>query len=227
VVDGTDRTVLSQMSVGIAPRTLAWHAGTDSVYVMAQTGASSAPTLYVIDGTSPFDSVYNQSTTILGAAGTQPGFVTVDEQNDRIYAGLSTGFVVRLQASTKTIIDSVAVGTSPQGIAVNPATRTVYVADIVDKTITVIDDSQPAATAVIATILTPGGTPEHVDADRSNGMIYVAEQTGITVIDGNTNTIRTFIADTPASPHQVAFHPGRGLLYFTNSGSRTITGTRP
>jgi DNA-binding beta-propeller fold protein YncE len=226
VLDGATRTIMAQLTVGTSPTTLAWHRTTDSVYVMTHAALAPTPLLYVIDGTS-FDSVYNQSTRAIGANGSAPGFITVDEVNDRIFAGLGDGFIVRMRASDKAIIDSVTVGSAPQGIVVNRNTRMVYVADQVDKTVTVIDDNQPSATAVIAVIPTLGGGPVHLDIDEGTNLIFAGEPSGVTVIDGAKNAVRTFIANTPTGSNQVAFHPGRGMLYFTNTGGRSITTTRP
>ena len=70
---------------------------------------------------------------------------------------------------------------SPGGVAVDPGTRTVYVANIGDGTVSVIDEATNTVTATIGV----GNGPNGIAADPTTHTLYVANGLGddITIID--------------------------------------------
>ena len=107
--------------------------------------------------------------------------------------------VVR-QGSFAMEVATVAVGASPEGVAVSPDGSQVYVANHVDSTVSVID---AVSTTVVATV--PVGTnPEGLSVTLDGSQVYVAN-TGdntVSVIDAGTNSVTTTV---PVGSGPVAF----------------------
>jgi YVTN family beta-propeller protein len=132
--------------------------------------------------------------------------------------------------TTYAITGSIPVGAFPFGVAENPVTHTVYVSNMQDNTLSVIDETTNTVTATI-----PAGTdPVGVGVDPSTNTIYVADDlntnTGdgvVTVIDGTTGTITATIP-VDINPTGVAVDPTTHTVYVTNLGgdnTQVIDGT--
>jgi YVTN family beta-propeller protein len=82
---------------------------------------------------------------------------------------------------TGTVTRTITVGSFPAGVAVDPASRTVYVANVGDNTVSVIDGATRMVTATI-----PVGSPDGVAADPGTHTAYVANVGGnsVSVITG-------------------------------------------
>jgi DNA-binding beta-propeller fold protein YncE len=74
---------------------------------------------------------------------------------------------------------------------------------------------------VTATI-SVGGRPYGIWADRLTGQIFVAGDGGVSVIDGQTNTVVHRIA-TGADPFWLALDPLTGTLYVTDEARLSVT----
>ena len=95
-------------------------------------------------------------------------------------------------ASAQRIVAAVPVGTEPRGVAANPSTGNIYVANVLDGTISVIQKNIVTATLPVDTL------PYLVAVDSKTNRIYAAGcnfQTGagsmVVVIDGATNQVVT------------------------------------
>jgi len=114
---------------------------------------------------------------------------------------------------------TVAVGNAPMQIAVNPVTNLVYVANLNDNTVSVIDGT---SNTVVATI-SVGVVPEVVAVNTATNRIYVANSNSnnISVIDGSTN----IVIDTIASAATVflAVNPGTDMIYADNQLASTVS----
>jgi YVTN family beta-propeller protein len=120
---------------------------------------------------------------------------------------------------------TVAAGTIPCALAVNPVTNKVYVVNtyggnpaVTDSgTVTVIDGATNATTTVAA-----GTNPCAIGANWSTNKIYVANLNSedVTVIDGATNATTTVAMGN--DPHAVAVNPLTDSIYVTNSGSSAV-----
>ena len=105
-----------------------------------------------------------------------------------------------IDTDSNLVVATVAVGASPEGVAVSPDGSHVYVANHVDSTVSVID---AVSTTVVATV--PVGTnPEGLSVTLDGSQVYVAN-TGdntVSVIDAGTNSVTTTV---PVGSGPVAF----------------------
>lgn len=121
-------------------------------------------------------------------------------------------------AHSQTVIATVPVGIRPRGLAVNPATNKIYVANFDSSNVTVID----GATNSVTTVTDPNASaPFAVAVNPVTNKIYVVNlfSSNVTVIDGATNSVTT-VADPPlhfpASPLAVAVNPVTNKIYVPN-----------
>jgi YVTN family beta-propeller protein len=119
---------------------------------------------------------------------------------------------------------TVAVGTSPLGVAVNPNTYTIYVANSVDNTVSVINEALDTVEATISV----GNTPVGVAVDPGTNTVYVTNHNSnsVSVIDGATNTVTTTITDPNiVAPTGIAVDTSTnpGTIYVTNQGTNTVS----
>lgn len=107
---------------------------------------------------------------------------------DRIYAvNSSHNSLLVIDAKTKAVIATVAVGENPKGVGVNPVTNRVYVANQGSNNVSVIDGF---SNAVIGTVLV-GDSPEEVNVDSGKNQIYITNRGSntVSVINGSTHTV--------------------------------------
>ncbi|MET8424029.1 serine/threonine-protein kinase [Nocardia sp. NPDC004860] len=112
-------------------------------------------------------------------------------------------------------VSPVAVGKNPQGIAVDPTTHNVYVANTTGGTVSVLDGTTLAVTATIENIPSAWG----VAVDPQTRTVYVtdfADAGKVFVIDAKTNTVTATIA-VGANADGVAVDPRSHLVYVTNA----------
>ena len=83
----------------------------------------------------------------------------------------------KIDPKTNTVVATIPVGNSPFGVAINPTSGLVYVANANYITVSVID---PATNTVIATIPVGEG-PSGVAINPTNGLVYVANAGSNTV----------------------------------------------
>ena len=113
---------------------------------------------------------------------------------------------------------TISTGNIPEGVAVNPLTNKIYVANSGSGTVTVIDGATNTTTTVTA-----GATPYAIAVNPVTNKIYVANQadTTVTVIDGATNSTTTLSAGT--TPYALAVNPVTNQIYVANEGSGNVT----
>ena len=123
---------------------------------------------------------------------------------------------------------------SPYGVAVDPGTHTVYVTNVKDGTVSVIDASTRTVTATIPV----GKSPQEVAVDPGTHTVYVTDygDNSVSVIDASTRTVTATIP-VGTSPHGVAVDPGTHTVYVANAkdgtvsvidaSTRTVTATIP
>jgi YVTN family beta-propeller protein len=212
-------TVLN-VAVGSAPDAVAVDENTDTVYA----ANAQADTVSVIDGAT-------NAVTATVAVGANPYGVAVDEDTDTVYVAnvnQESGTVSVIDGATCNSTDqagcsqtpaTIAVAT-PDGVAVDEATDTVYVTDLESGTVSVIDGATNIVTATVAV----GTEPESVAVDETTDTVYVDnEYSGtVSVIDGATNTV-TATVTVGTDDDGVAVDEATDTVYVANGESSSVS----
>jgi YVTN family beta-propeller protein len=122
-----------------------------------------------------------------------PYGVGIDHSGTRIYVtGYDSSSVYVIDASTNTLVDTIAVGSVPLGVTVHPSGRTLWVANATGNTVSVINTATKAITTV------PVGTfPTYIAINPAGTKAYVTnrEDGTVSIIDVDTLTVtKTIIA---------------------------------
>jgi YVTN family beta-propeller protein len=132
---------------------------------------------------------------------------------------------------------TVTVGDGPRFIGINKITNTIYVSNLGDGTLSIINGAtcnRNITSGCVQLATTPvGGTPQQIAVDESTNMIYVENQSDgtVSVIDGShcngtdvsgCNQAWPTIA-VGASPQGLGFDPRNHTLYVTNTNDNTVS----
>jgi YVTN family beta-propeller protein len=139
--------------------------------------------------------------------------------------GLLLAVLSVLPAYAQNVTATVAAGTNPSAIAVNPVTNTVYVANSTSSNVTVIDGATNATTTVPV-----GPAPEGITVDSATNQIYVADQgtAGASVITGPTNGAGAAVTGMLvafAYPAAIAVNPVTDTIYLLGPDSSNPLGS--
>jgi YVTN family beta-propeller protein len=138
-----------------------------------------------------------------------------------VYVANASANTVSVIDSTKNkVIDTISVGKTPIGVAVNPLNKRVYVSNRGENTVSVIDSK---TNKVIATIPV-GKAPWLISVDAYKNRAYVNSSGDnlITVIDTRTNSVAGQVKTSGKGKGakkgaiSVSVNPGRGEAYATN-----------
>src|SRR6516165_3113296 len=122
---------------------------------------------------------------------------------------------------THRVTATVPVGRDPMGVAVDPDTHTVYVANLGDNSVSVIDGSTRTVTATVPVGKSPWWG---VAVDPGTHTVYVPNLDGdtVSVIDASTRTV-TATVPVARTPVGVAVDPDTHTVYVANSGDGTVS----
>ena len=137
----------SPVSVGSEPIGIAISPDSSRLYVVNANGTASG-TVSVLDATVTPPAVIR--TITLGTIG--PSEIAVARDGNTVYTGGNAFNVVDVAVNPPTV-SAVTVGSGPEGIAVTPDGAAIYVANLVGKSVSVVD---AATNAVTQTITVPG-----------------------------------------------------------------------
>jgi len=142
------------------------------------------------------------------------------------------GTVSVIDEATGTVTATIAVGSGPDGVAVDPTSHTAYVANGGNGTVSVIDEATGTVTATIAV----GSDPDGVAVDPTAHTAYVANFAGtVSVIDEATGAVTTTIT-VGSGADGVAVDPTAHTAYVANfagtasvidGSTGTVTATVP
>ncbi|HEV2396451.1 MAG TPA: hypothetical protein VGS27_05900 [Candidatus Sulfotelmatobacter sp.] len=132
-------------------------------------------------------------------------------------AGLVLAATCFVASSATSTVKSIPVGNAPRFLTVNQITNRIYVSNLTDSTVSVIDG---ASDSVIATIPV-GSFPEAVDVNSVTNLIYVANLLSgtVSVIDGASNAVVATISGV-VSPFGVAVNPITNQIFVSSSNGQ-------
>jgi YVTN family beta-propeller protein len=117
-------------------------------------------------------------------------------------------------------ITDIRVGDTPQGVAINPRTNTVYISNTRSNSISVIDGTSDKVVKTIDIDYSPFGMAFNPNTNK----LYVANTEGgtVSVIDGISNkVVKTVI--TGGSPTNIAINPKTNMIYVTNTYLNSVS----
>src|SRR2546427_1094768 len=123
-----------------------------------------------------------------------------------------------------TVALTIKTGNSPSGVAVNPNTGRIYVANRGDGTISVID----SATKTVVGTITVGDIPAELAVNPATNRLYLTHSDNniTTVIDGSTGQVVGNIA-VPQNVKAIAVNSVTNTVYLTGGGSSgSVRGSR-
>jgi YVTN family beta-propeller protein len=129
----------------------------------------------------------------------------------------------RAGADDPTVIATIPIGwggRDPEGVAVNPSTNLIYVANEGSDNVSVIDG---ASNAVVTTVAV-GSYPWGVAVNPSTNLIYVANEgsDNVSVIDGASNAVVATVA-VGSNPSGVSVNSDTNRIYVANHGSTNVS----
>lgn len=238
------------ITVGASPNWIALDPANHSAYTADQGNNGVGSAVSVIN-TATCDSTdlagCDQKTPTV-AVGTQPWALTVDQ-------ALHSVFVINNWDDTISVINTTScsaadhsgckqhpptsqVGQGPQAITLDPATSTLYVANFVDGTVSVVDasDCDPSNSGGCRDVppsAAVGAFPTALAVDMADNTVYVADQDAGTVSLVNAatcNVTRLIGCGAPVAtvhvgkaPAGVAIDQATGTVYVVNSGAGTVS----
>ena len=135
---------------------------------------------------------------------------------------LGSTAIVASQVSAATYIDAatIHVGGTLYGIAVDPTTNSVYVANASDNSVSVIDGATNTVTATIDV----GSPPNSVAVNPVTNTVYVVNgvDNSVSAIDGATNTVTATIG-VGSGPVSVAVNPIANTAYTANWNDKSVS----
>jgi YVTN family beta-propeller protein len=138
-------------------------------------------------------------------------------------AGAAPGHSARGMAAAATgclkVKARIPVGNAPDGVAVDPATNTIYVTNQDGSSVSVLNGKTGTVTATVGV----GSSPEGIAVDPATHTVYVANEgsDSVSVINGATNTVTATI-HVGSNAAAVAVNPVTDRIYAGAPG--TVTG---
>jgi YVTN family beta-propeller protein len=213
VIDTTTNKVVATIPTGKAPVNPTFTPDRQHVYVSNSQGG----TLTVIDVKT------NQTTTIPGG-GDRPSGLAFSPDASTLFVSLisqdysSPGSVVSIKLRTGEVSPPIPMGADPERIALTPDGQRLFVDNLLDGTMAVVDT---ASSKVVATLML-GSEPFNPLVSPDGTLVYVGVMSAhhIAVIDTKTNQIlRTIPAD---SPNGMTFSVDFQSLFVSNALSGTV-----
>lgn len=160
-----------------------------------------------------------------------PLAVRVSPDGSRLFVATGGTTVDIVDIASGQIVKTVEVGFAPNGFAVHPDGRILYVSSFLGSTVSEID----MFTGAVLRTFAVGGTPQEMALDRKGTRLYVANEAGyLSEIDLETGEIAApvqlqgggfGVGVTPDDGEAYITIPGAGVVQVFSLQSRTLTGT--
>jgi YVTN family beta-propeller protein len=120
---------------------------------------------------------------------------------------------------------STGIGTIPNNVAVNPVTNTIYVTNLADATVSVIDGSSDTVSAVVTVGFSSQVNRTSIAVNPVTNKIYLPNSCSntVSVIDGTDNSVTTITTGIGTDPNAVAINPVTNKIYVTNLADATVS----
>jgi YVTN family beta-propeller protein len=237
---------VATITVGSGPGWIAFDDATHTAY----TANQSADTVSVInmatcDATETSGCGQKTTTVTVGVA---PWTLTVEPKLHTLYVANNDDDDVSvintatcnaaITSSCGTLPPTVQVGKGPQDLTADPGTGTLYSANFVDNTVSVLnaascDASTTRGCRTAPPAATVGGKPSGVAVDTAKDSVYVTDQGPgtVSVLDASTCNSRddagchipAATIHVGASPAGVAIDQATGTAYVANNGGNTVS----
>lgn len=118
------------------------------------------------------------------------------------------------------VTTTIPVGSWPEGIALNPAYDTIYVADVTGNAVWVINGATDTVTATVSV----GQVPWGAAFDPVTGSVYVSNAGGntVSVIDAAIDEVSATVT-VGSMPEGIAVDPATNTIYVANGGTGTVS----
>ena len=216
VIDTKTNGIASNpIPVGSGLKGLAVNTNTHTVYVSTLYPNS----IYIIDGKNrPFTVINNVRLNDTA------GLISFNPYTNQIYHMSNSGNrLTILDASTvnKNKRDIITVGRGPLDVKFDQKTNKIYVVNLGDSTVSLID---PKTNKVVGSIKV-GTLPDSIAIDKNTNKAYVANNHDdtVSVIDLNTNTIVGKPIPVRSGPYAVAVDTNTNKAYVTNHDDDTVS----
>jgi YVTN family beta-propeller protein len=150
-------------------------------------------------------SAFAQTVIATVHVGSQPMYLAVDQERDRVYVtNQADNTVSVINGKSHKVIATIPVGKTPNGIAVDPQTNTAYIANFRGSSISMID-----LTTLKSTKISVGPSPAKIAVNSATKRIYVTLENlegGLAVIDGASGKLLTTV-HVPSYPLSVVVNP--------------------
>ena len=154
----------------------------------------------------------------------------VSPDGQRVYATTAGGRVYVIATSSNTVVDSLTVGSAPNGVAFSPGGRTVYISSRDAGTVTAFNTSTLQQVAVYLV----GGAPQRLAVSPSGSTLYAANEVhGLDVVNLSTGTVTEAaglstgygLGQTPDGTQLWVTSPLEGVIYIVDPTTNSVTRT--
>jgi YVTN family beta-propeller protein len=215
------RTVNGFIATGIDPIGAAFSPDGGTAYV----------TNLLSNSVSVVDAATNHAVGSISTGEASPFVVRVSPDGERLYVATNNNVVLIYSTATRELVKSVEVGYAPNGFAVHPDGRIMYVSSFLGGTVAEVD----MVTEQVLRTFYVGGTPQEMAVNRKGTRLYVANE------EGYLNEIDLFSGEqlpsiqlagggfgvgvTPDDGEAYVSEPGAGLVQVFALQSRKLSRT--